>query len=259
MTTQYDQDIQLERRYAVYPQCQTGLFPLDEELQLWAGHFTPSLYEGMTRLAIWMPFGRAVKEVGYFLRVTVTEATVRRQTEAARAAYVAVQEQLDFPHAGEHVAQIGPVVFGEGTLATETWLAGQLHQLKHDGPAPVLAEAGRLIEAHPDRAEQSEPLAYLTKREPHMHYPAFQAAGWPIGDGAVESGNKLVVEAHLKAAGCIGRDPMSIRCSPCGTSPATTAGKRPSRPSRARSAVKPHAIAPSVIKYGTPAVKPAAP
>jgi hypothetical protein len=39
-----------------------------------------------------MPFGRAVKEVGYFLHTRVTEATVRRWTEAAGAAYVAVQE-----------------------------------------------------------------------------------------------------------------------------------------------------------------------
>ena len=34
-----------------------------------------------------------------------------------------------------------------------------------------------------------------------MDYPRFQAAGWPIGSGMVESGNKLVVEARLKGAG----------------------------------------------------------
>jgi hypothetical protein len=34
-----------------------------------------------------------------------------------------------------------------------------------------------------------------------MHYPQFQAQGWPIGSGMVESGNKLVVEARLKGAG----------------------------------------------------------
>jgi len=161
---------------------------------------------------------------------------------------------LDFPHSGEHVAQIGQVVFGEGTPVCQTWLAEQLHQLKHDGPTPVLAEASRLSEAHPDRAELSEPLAYLTKREPHMHYPAFQAAGWPIGDGAVESGNKLVVEARLKG-GSIGRGPMSIPCSRCGTSPATTAGKKFGPSLRVNSAAKPHVIASSVIRYGTPATK----
>jgi hypothetical protein len=296
-----------------------GFFPLDEELQLLAGHYTPTLYEGMTRLSTWMPFARAVKEMGYFRHTHVTEATVRRQTEAAGAAYVAVQEQavaqleratppapqgpeqqflsvdgafvplvggewaevktmvigeverprqvkdeiviqtralsyfsrltdsttfqrvavvethrrgvetagavgavtdgaewcqsfvdfhrsdavriLDFPHAGEHLAQIGQAVFGEGTAATETWFTQQLHRLKHDGPAAVLAEVRQLAEAHADCPEVIEPVAYLEKREAHMQYPTFQAAGGPIGDGAVESGNKLVVEARLKGSG----------------------------------------------------------
>jgi hypothetical protein len=36
-----------------------------------------------------------------------------------------------------------------------------------------------------------------------MAYPVFQAAGWPIGSGMVESANKLVVEDRLKGAGMI--------------------------------------------------------
>ena len=44
------------------PSVRRGFFPLDEELQLLAGHFTPSVYEGITRLGIWMLFARAVKE-----------------------------------------------------------------------------------------------------------------------------------------------------------------------------------------------------
>ncbi|MHB8753265.1 MAG: hypothetical protein ACYDBJ_29280, partial [Aggregatilineales bacterium] len=43
--------------------------------------FAPGVYEGVTRLATWMPFGQAVKEAGHFLHVTLTEATVRRQSE----------------------------------------------------------------------------------------------------------------------------------------------------------------------------------
>jgi hypothetical protein len=296
-----------------------GFSPLDEELQLLAGHYTPTLYEGMTRLATWMPFARAVKEVGYFRHTHVTAATVRRQTEAAGAAYVAVQEQevarlerdappapkgpaqqflsvdgafvplvggewaevktlalgevapprqingeiviqtqalsyfsrltdattfqrlalvethrrgvetagavgavtdgaewcqsfidfhrsdavriLDFPHAGEHLAQIGQAVFGEGTAATDTWFTHQLHQLKHAGPTAVLAEVQHLLTEHPEATALAEPVAYLDKRKAQMQYPTFQAAGWPIGDGAVESGNKLVVEARLKGSG----------------------------------------------------------
>ncbi len=46
-----------------------------------------------------------------------------------------------------------------------------------------------------------EALAYLEKRQSQMQYPTFQAQGWPIGSGATESGNKVVVEARLKGAG----------------------------------------------------------
>lgn len=108
---------------------------------------------------------------------------------------------LDFPHAAEHIALIGKAVWGEGTDATQAWLATQLHRLKHDGPALVLAELRGLVAERSNQADLNEALTYLEKREPHMQYPAFQAAGWPIGDGAVESGNKLVVEARLKGSG----------------------------------------------------------
>ncbi len=111
LTTHYDQPLQLLRRYAMCPRCEAGLFPLDEELQLLAGHYTPTVYEDMTRLATWMPFARAVKEMAYFRQTSVTAATVRRQTEAAGAAYVAVQEheverlERDAPPAPKGLAQ----------------------------------------------------------------------------------------------------------------------------------------------------------
>ena len=36
----------------------------------------------------------------------------------------------------------------------------------------------------------------MQKREAHMQYPTYQATGWPIGSGNVESANKGVVEAR---------------------------------------------------------------
>lgn len=78
------------------PSVSGGCFPLDEELPLLPGRLTPTLAESLVHLGTWMPFGRAVKEVYYFHRVHLTEATVRRETEAAGAAYVAVQtEQVE--------------------------------------------------------------------------------------------------------------------------------------------------------------------
>jgi len=311
------------------PSVTRGFFPLDEELELWTGHFTPSVCEGMTRLGTWMPFQRAVKEMKYFWRVTVTEPTVRRTAEGAGAAYVAVQtaeveelertlppapegpamqlmsvdgayvplvhqewaevktlalgivgkpvleqgewvvhttelsyfsrlaeaeafgrlalvethrrgtetaqqvcavtdgaewEQgfidlhredairiLDFSHAAEYVSAAGQAVLGEGTPLFKAWLADTLHELKHGQgqPAGVLttlrdmqAEAsarGPGGEAVVEAIQKS--LTYVEKRQKHMDYARFQALGYPIGSGSVESANKLVVEARMKGAG----------------------------------------------------------
>jgi hypothetical protein len=108
---------------------------------------------------------------------------------------------LDFPHAAEYVARMGNAVWGDGTAITEEWLNKQLHTLKHEGPTDVLAELRTLVQEHPEQPELSESLAYLEKREAHMQYQTCLAQGWPIASGAVESGNKVVVEARLKGAG----------------------------------------------------------
>jgi hypothetical protein len=69
------------------------------------------------------------------------------------------------------------------------------------GPQPVLAALRRLQADQPTVAVLATNLAYLEKRVAQMAYPHFQAAGWPIGSGMVESANKLVVEARLKGSG----------------------------------------------------------
>ena len=108
---------------------------------------------------------------------------------------------LDFPHAGEYLSDAGQAVWGEGSAEAKSWFEAQLHALKHTGPDPVLAELRRLVALKPEQARLVDDLAYLQKRQAQMQYPLFLAAGWPIGDGAVESGNKLVVEARLKGSG----------------------------------------------------------
>jgi hypothetical protein len=108
---------------------------------------------------------------------------------------------LDFPHAAEYVNAVGQAHWGEDSSQGREWVEEQLHQLKHAGPTAVLSEVRRVWAVHPDHSEMATQVAYLEKRAAHMQYPMFQAAGWPIGDGAVESANKLVVEARLKGSG----------------------------------------------------------
>jgi hypothetical protein len=304
-------------------------FPLDEELQLVAGPFTPTLVESIVRLGTWMPFGSVTKGIAYFCHVGVSEATARRKTEEAGAAYVDVQtaqveaiareagpgpdgpmvqqmsvdgamvpllqhawgevktmvlgeigppvheqgewhvhatqlsyfsrmtdhqtfsqlasvethrrgtaragtvvaindgadwEQevvddhradairiLDWGHSAEHVSEVGRVVFASDPTAEETWRQEQLRALKGDAPPPLLAELERLgaLVATPEqdgapaeaRRVVEANLLYFRKREAQIQYATFVEQGYPIGSGAVESGNKLVVEARLKGAG----------------------------------------------------------
>ena len=108
---------------------------------------------------------------------------------------------LDFPHAAEHVTPIGEFLYGEHTPESQAWLSERLHRLKHDGPGELLTELQQLQQQNPAAEVISNNLAYLEKRRAQLQYPQFQAQGWPIGSGIVESGNKLVVEARLKGSG----------------------------------------------------------
>ena len=115
---------------------------------------------------------------------------------------------LDFSHAAGYVAQVGQAVWGEATPEFKTWLATTLHELKHDSPTQVLQtlqDMQRELEGGAASAETLDrvraAINYLDKRSAQMEYAHFQAAGYPIGSGSVESGNKVVVEARLKGAG----------------------------------------------------------
>lgn len=293
------------------------------------GGLTPSLVESMVRLSTWMPFAPAAKMIGHLTKVTVSEPTVRRNTEKAGAAYVEIQtaqvaalerdlpdapkgperqllsvdgamvplvggewaevktlavgvvgevvsrdgrwevhtselsyfsrladqetfarlatvetqrrgtetadqvcavvdgarwEQkfidlhrpdavriLDWGHASEYVAKAGQAVFGVGTEKLSEWLGPQLHELRHGEPEKVLGELRRLGGelASGGQGEEgsgklkvvTDSLEYLQSRLEQIRYREFEAQGYPIGSGAVESANKLVVEARLKGAG----------------------------------------------------------
>ncbi|GAC1469668.1 MAG: hypothetical protein PVSMB7_19340 [Chloroflexota bacterium] len=116
---------------------------------------------------------------------------------------------LDFPHAAEHISDAAHAVLGEGTPAAKAWLDAQLHELKHGNPDTVLVRLAAL----PTMIAEGESLpagaqdtcdavsAYLTKRRAQIAYARFRAQGYPIGDGCVESANKLVVEHRLKGSG----------------------------------------------------------
>jgi hypothetical protein len=114
---------------------------------------------------------------------------------------------LDFPHALGYVAHAGQAVYGEGTAAFTRWFAIQRHTLHSGNPTAVLEALRQLaVVAKRRRAMAALPtiqesLHYLEKRRGMLDYAWYQARGYPIGSGSVESANKLVVERRLKGTG----------------------------------------------------------
>lgn len=119
---------------------------------------------------------------------------------------------LDFEHAAGYVVQAGQAMLGVGTAAVSEWIGVQLHELRHGEPEKVLDELREYLKKAPQVQGEEETLSgsfevvrksldYLEKRKEQIRYAEFEAKGYPIGSGAVESANKLVVEARLKGSG----------------------------------------------------------
>ena len=132
---------------------------------------------------------------------------------------------LDFAHALEYVSQAGQAAYEYLPLEPqepvpsqqeqakrrqerfEGWLKAQAHELKTGEAGQVLAELERLRTLMQQIGRQEalklidKSLHYLRERQEMMRYAHFQAQGYPIGSGSVESANKLVVQSRMKQAG----------------------------------------------------------
>lgn len=108
---------------------------------------------------------------------------------------------LDFPHAAEHLSALLEGCSQASIHVPEHMLSRCLQVLKHRGPAALVRMADRLPASLAPHKGIEVQVEYLQKRTALMQYPRFQAEGWPIGSGMVESANKLVVQARLKGSG----------------------------------------------------------
>ena len=118
---------------------------------------------------------------------------------------------LDWCHGVGYLATCAQALYGTDTTENHAWLAAQREVLLHGDPQVVLARLRGLRDdltlqagegpSLPALGVLTDSLDYLTKRADMLRYAEFRAAGYPIGSGAVESANKLVVEARLKGAG----------------------------------------------------------
>jgi hypothetical protein len=110
---------------------------------------------------------------------------------------------LDFFHAAEHLGDLGRALYPGDESARKEWLDRWCHRLKHEGGKAILNELRSLP---PDgresvRTVHGEVLGYFENHAHRMDYPTYQAKGWEIGSGPIESACKTVIGKRMKNGG----------------------------------------------------------
>lgn len=109
---------------------------------------------------------------------------------------------LDYYHASQRVWAVANARWGEATAAAQRWAQEKLRQLKRGQVRQVIAAMrGLKLGSEEGQGVRSGAINYLRARQEQMRYGAYQAAGLPIGSGAVESTCKQMVTARCKQAG----------------------------------------------------------
>ena len=118
---------------------------------------------------------------------------------------------LDFYHAAEYLAKLAAALHPTDAEATLTQTKSWSRLLRDEGGAAMIA----VLESweRPTRkglgAVRAEVLGYFRNQVDRMDYPTYEAAGWYIGSGAVESACKTVVGQRLKGSGMRWSEPGS--------------------------------------------------
>ena len=157
------------------------------------------------RLATVETFRRGTATAGLVVAVNDGADWEQRLVDLQRPDAVRI---LDFGHSAEHLSEVAQAIHGVGTAEAEAWLKEECHELRHGDPEKVLGDLRKLAEGLAGDESKakvlevvSDNLAYFEKRRDQIRYAEFEAKGYPIGSGAVESANKLLVEARLKGSG----------------------------------------------------------
>ena len=116
---------------------------------------------------------------------------------------------LDFWHVSDHLGDLARTMHPHDEGRANEQKGRWCHVLKHAGGAAVIAavESMTVPQRGVLRAKYDEVLGYLRNNVGRMDYPRYQAKGWLIGSGAIESACKTVVAQRLKLAGMRWREP----------------------------------------------------
>lgn len=110
---------------------------------------------------------------------------------------------LDFFHAAEYLARLAQAVHPTDEAAAREQTKSWARLLRDEGGHALIAvlEAFAWPTLRGVPAVRAEVLGYFRNQVHRMDYPTYEANGWFIGSGAVESACKTVVGSRMKGAG----------------------------------------------------------
>jgi hypothetical protein len=111
---------------------------------------------------------------------------------------------LDFWHASEYLHELAILLHPDDAAARQQQYVHWCRQLKHEGGQAMIAHLEQLpVPPRKPAARQKllDTLNYFKNNVHRMDYPTYEAHGWLIGSGSVESACKTVVGQRLKLAG----------------------------------------------------------
>jgi hypothetical protein len=110
---------------------------------------------------------------------------------------------LDFFHAAEHLGQLAAAMHPLDESAAKEQTASWSRLLRDEGGDAMIA----VLETWDGpcsagvRSVHEEVMTYFRNQRHRMDYPTYEANGWFIGSGAVESACKTVVGSRMKGSG----------------------------------------------------------
>lgn len=111
-----------------------------------------------------------------------------------------VSHVVDFYHAVEHLAKIADNKRVWNERKRKRWLNRMRSSLKHGGIDMVIDELKSLAKGRNARAVMRE-VRYFEEHRERMRYDLLEKKGLPLGNGAMESAIRQVVNMRLKGAG----------------------------------------------------------
>jgi hypothetical protein len=137
---------------------------------------------------------------GFYRRMVIISDGATWIREMKKDYFPDAQQILDYWHLCENVSEFFKKIFNQDASKYEPLTAEICALLKNSQPQEAISKIRSLGKRLLSRTSQNL-VQYIENNIDNIDYATYQAQGYFIGSGAIESSNKIVVQRRLKQAG----------------------------------------------------------